>query len=208
MTIPLNDVIRELDFGNTIYSDISSVKNLGKMLNADYVITGNTNFIGSELVITARLIEVETAKIVRSTKMHCSLWNEFYDKFAKFAQSLVEEYVTKPSDTNHLLGVWRCKIENKCYEVTFNKNYTCEILIDKTEDDFATTATIKGVYSHGKEKWTKGSTLKIQARGKISKNQIEWSGFYNFLTQNFSSFNAQFKTQDGKTIYASFVRIR
>ena len=204
----LNNVIRELNFGKTIYSDINSVKSIGKMLNADYVITGNTNFIGSELVVTARLIEVEAARIVCSTKMHCHSWNEFYSRLEKFSQNLVRKYITKPSTINHLLGVWRCKVDNIYYEIIFNRNSTCKIMISKSIDSFIKGETIEGIYSYGNEKFSNGSTLKIQAWSKGPKHKIEWSGFYNFLTQNFSSFNAQFKTQDGKTIYASFVKIR
>ena len=204
----LNDVIRELDFRNTIYSDISSVKNLGKMLNADYVITGDTNFLGTKLVVTARLVEVETAKIISSAKMYCFYWSEFYDKLAKFAQNLVGGYVSKPSNINRLLGLWRCKVDNIYYEIVFNRNSTCKIMISKSIDSFIKGETMEGIYSYGKEKFSNGLTVKIQAWSKASKHKIEWSGFYNFLTEDFSSFNAQFKTQDGKTIYASFVKIR
>ena len=204
----LNDVIRELNFGNTIYSDINSVKSIGKMLNADYVITGNTNFIGSELVITARLIEVETAKIVCSTKMHCHSWNEFYSRLEKFSENLVGKYITKPSTINHLLGVWRCKVDNIYYEIVFNKNSKCKIMINKLNDSFIKGETIEGIYSYGKEKISNGSTLKIQALSKGPKHNIEWSGFYNFLGKDFSSFNAQFKTQEGRTIHASFIKVR
>lgn len=58
----LDDVIRELNFQNGIYTDPQSVKSVGKMVNADCVITGNTTFIDGDLLVTARLIEVESAK--------------------------------------------------------------------------------------------------------------------------------------------------
>lgn len=96
----LNDVIRELNFKDNIYSDTGSAKSLGKMLNTDYVITGDTNFVDTKLVVTAKIVEVETAKIIRSAKMYCSYWSEFYDRLSKFVQSLVGEYITKPSDIN------------------------------------------------------------------------------------------------------------
>lgn len=96
----LDDVIRELNFKDNIYSDTGSARSLGKMLNTDYVTTGDTNFVGTKLVVTAKLVEVETAKIIRSAKMYCFYWSEFYDRLPRFAHSLVGEYITKPSDIN------------------------------------------------------------------------------------------------------------
>lgn len=191
----LDDVIKELDFQNGIYTDAESVKSIGKMVNADCVITGNTTFLDGALFVTARLIEVETAKILYTAKMQCSTWKEFYQKLPKFAQ----ECVNKIPSPNRFLGKWLCELDDESYEITFNDNKTCEV---KTSSE-----TMTGSYSFGKDKYSGGDMLKVNAKSKTSNEKISWSSFCTFKSFDYSSFNIQVKNKEGKTIRASFVKV-
>ena len=191
----LDDVIRELDFQNGIYTDPESVKAVGKMVNADCVITGNTTIIDCELLVTARLIEVETAKILYTAKMQCSTWKEFYQKLPKFAQ----ECVNKMPSPNRFFGKWICDLDDESYEITFKDNKTCEVV--------TSSETMSGTYSYGKDKYSGGNILKVNSRSKTSKVKIAWNSFYTFTTDDYSSFNIQIKNAEGKTIRASFVKV-
>lgn len=191
----LHDVIRELNFQNGIYTDPQTVKSVGKMVNADCVITGNTTFIDCELLVTARLIEVETAKILYTAKMKCSTWSEFYRQLPRFAQ----DCVSKVPSPNRFLGKWVCDLENESYEITFKENKTC---------DFSTSSeNMSGTYSYGKDKYSGGDILKINARSKNSKSKIAWSSLCSFTSDDYSSFNIQIKNSEGKAVRVSFVKI-
>ena len=191
----LDDVIRELDFQNGIYTDSESVKSVGKMVNADCVITGNTTFIDGELLVTARLIEVETAKILYTAKMQCSTWKEFYQKLPKFAQ----ECVNKIPSPNRFLGKWICDLDDETYEITFKDNKTCEVA--------TSSETMTGTYTYGKDNYSGGDILKVNAKAKGSKSKITWSSLCTFTSSDYSSFNIQIKNSEGKTVRASFVKI-
>lgn len=191
----LDDVIRELDFQNGIYTDADSVKSIGKMVNADCVITGNTTIIGGDLLVTARLIEVETAKILYTAKMQCSTWKEFYQKLPKFAQ----ECVNKIPSPNRFLGKWLCDLDDESYEITFNDNKTCQVI--------TSSETLTGSYFFGKDSYSGGDMLKVNAKSKGSKSKISWSSLCSFTSSDYSSFNIQIKNSEGKTVRASFVKI-
>lgn len=62
----LDKAIKELGFGQSVYADAGQAKEIGKMINADYIVTGDIVKAGSRYEINARLIEVETAKVVVS----------------------------------------------------------------------------------------------------------------------------------------------
>ena len=191
----LDAVIRELDFQNGIYTDPQSVKSVGKMVNADCVITGNTTFIDGDLLVTARLIEVETAKILYTAKMQCRTWKEFYQKLPKFAQ----ECVNKIPSPNRFLGKWICDLDDESYEITFKDNKTCEV---ETSSE-----TMNGTYSYGKDNFSGGDILKVNAKAKDSKSKITWSSLCTFTSSDYSSFNIQIKNSEGKIVRASFVKV-
>lgn len=190
----LDDVIRELNFQNGIYTDPQSVKSVGKMVNADCVITGNTTFIDGELLITARLIEVETAKILYTAKMQCGNWQEFYQKLPKFAK----ECVNKIPAPNRFIGKWLCDGDNFYYEISFKENKTCEISNG--------SETFSGSYTYGKDKYSGGEMLKVNAHTEGKKSKISWSSLCTFTSDDYSSFNIQIKNSENKTVRISFTK--
>lgn len=60
----LDKAIKELGFGQSIYADPNSAKQIGKMLNADYIVTGDIVKAGNRFEINVRMIEVQTAKVL------------------------------------------------------------------------------------------------------------------------------------------------
>lgn len=62
----LDKAIKELGFSQSVYANASQAKEIGKMINADYLVTGNVIKAGNRFEINVRMIEVETAKVVVS----------------------------------------------------------------------------------------------------------------------------------------------
>ncbi|MEZ0368726.1 MAG: FlgO family outer membrane protein [Candidatus Sericytochromatia bacterium] len=59
----LDKAIQELGFSQSVYANAGQAKEIGKMLNADYIIAGNLVKAGSRFELNVRMIEVESAKI-------------------------------------------------------------------------------------------------------------------------------------------------
>lgn len=198
----LDDVVKELNFQNGIYTDPETVKSIGKMANADCVITGNVSLLGSELVVTARLIEVETGKILYTAKLNCETWTEFNTKLPKFAK----ECVNKIPSPNRFIGTWSCDFDGDYYEITFNNDNTCVIKL--TAEDSVTETETTGSYSYGKDSFSSGEFIKINGRFKGTKTTIAWNSICTFTTSDFRSFNIQLKNKAGKAERVTFTRIK
>lgn len=190
----LDAVLQEMDFQNGIYTDPETVKSVGKMTNADCVITGNTTIIGGEFVATARLIEVESGKILHTAKMRCRTWTEFYDAIPKFAQ----EIVNRVPSPNRLLGTWICETSDESYTIIFDNKNKCSIE--------TTSEMLTGGYTLSKDKMSGVETLKINAHSTDKKTKILWNSICSFSTPDYSSFNIQIKNSEGKTIRATFIK--
>ena len=73
----LDYVKNEMKFQMEGWTDPETVKQAGKMLNADCIIVGSVATLGCPLYITARMIEVETGKILHSAKMSLDVWKDY-----------------------------------------------------------------------------------------------------------------------------------
>lgn len=62
----LEKALKELGFGQSVYVNPNSAKQIGKMLNADYLVTGDVVKAGNRFEINVRMIEVETARVLVS----------------------------------------------------------------------------------------------------------------------------------------------
>lgn len=60
----LEKAIKEIGFGQSVYANPDSAKQVGKILNADYLVTGDVVKAGNRFEINVRMLEVETAKVL------------------------------------------------------------------------------------------------------------------------------------------------
>lgn len=192
-------ILGEKEFQNKGYTDPESVIEQGKMLNADCIIYGNTEFLGDDLFITARLASVLTGQIMYTAKMQCSSWDDFYQKLPKFAQ----EIVNKIPSPNRFLGTWHCDIDDISYDVTFKDKQKCEVIVNSDDSEI----TLNGNYSYAKDSYSSGTILKVNASAKGVKTKVSWSSFCTFTSEDYTSFNLQIKNSNGKTVRGEFIKI-
>jgi outer membrane protein assembly factor BamB/TolB-like protein len=64
----LNEVLKELKFDRSQYVDPSAAQKIGKVLGADYMVVGGYLKFQDDIRLTARLVEVGTAKVVLPAK--------------------------------------------------------------------------------------------------------------------------------------------
>lgn len=191
----IDRVIEEMDFQMSGWTDAKTVKAAGKMVNADCVITGSVDTLGATLYVTARMIEVESAKVLHSAKMTCATWDEFSRKLPQFAR----ECVKKMPSPNRFLGTWVGEVPSgNVYEITFAEKGVCTVKAS-SDGNFGTASGAKGTYSYDK------NFLRINAR--LSSSRISWRSVYKF-DGAFGSFNILVPKSDGgdETVRVSFVK--
>ncbi|MBP3709795.1 MAG: hypothetical protein J6I73_05260 [Treponema sp.] len=199
----IDKVLEEMDFQMAGYTDAATVKAIGSMLNADTVITGSVALFGNELKVTARTIEVETAKILSSAKMTCSTWNDFTRQLPKFAQECVKK-IPVPK-INNFAGTWEGNIDGGAdfYEITFNNKNKCTVEMT-TLNNFGDEVLMKGSGSYSSD----GRILRIDARLRTDMGvakQLSWRSVYKFNEDN-TSFNILVKDESGRQVRVNFAK--
>ena len=66
---------------------------MGKLLGARLIITGNFDRAGADLVITARIVDVETGEILGTKQVHCGQCgsDDIFDAIVLLAGELVAD---------------------------------------------------------------------------------------------------------------------
>lgn len=191
----IDRVLEEMDFQMSGWTDAKTVKAAGKMVNADCVITGSVSTLGTMLYVTARMVEVESAKVLHSAKMTCVTWDDFTRQLPQFAR----ECVKKMPSPNRFLGTWEGEVPGgSVYEITFAEKGTCTVKAS-SDGDFGGAESGKGTYSYDK------NFLRINAR--LSSSRLSWRSVYKFNGE-FNSFNILVPKEDGgeDLVRISFVK--
>lgn len=191
----IDSVIEEMDFQMSGWTDAKTVKAAGKMVNADCVITGSVSTLGCTLYVTARMVEVESAKVLHSAKMTCVTWDDFTRQLPQFAR----ECVKKMPSPNRFIGTWEGEIPGGAvYQITFAEKGSCTVK-SSSGGDFGGAESGKGTYSYDK------NFLRINAR--VSSSRLNWRSVYKFNGE-FNSFNILVPKEDGseELVRVSFVR--
>ncbi len=87
------DIVKELELQKSGLVDESSAVKVGKLLGAALVITGNIDRAGSDLVVSARVIDVETGEILGTRQVHCGQCgaDDIFDAIDTLSRTIVGE---------------------------------------------------------------------------------------------------------------------
>ncbi|MFZ5980028.1 MAG: CsgG/HfaB family protein [Candidatus Zixiibacteriota bacterium] len=66
----IDDVLKELNFQQSDYVGERAAE-IGKILGAEYLITGNVSMLGHDLILSVKLVSTETSEIVGIREIHC-----------------------------------------------------------------------------------------------------------------------------------------
>lgn len=177
----------EMKFQMEGWTDPETVKQAGKMLNADCIIVGSVATLGCPLYIIARMIEVETGKVLHSAKMSLDVWSDYEKQLPKFAKDCVDKMPTP----DYFVGTWQTSVSTENadydYEITLQENGKCSVKV--TTYNLAgneVTQTANGTYSHDKDFFR----LSANFRGVTIENikKLDWKSVYVF-DGNKTSFN-------------------
>ncbi len=87
----ISDIIAELEFQQSGLVDKDSAVEIGKLLGAAYIISGNIDRAGRDLIVSARIIDVSTGEILGIREVHCGQCgnDDLYDAIDRLAPTLV-----------------------------------------------------------------------------------------------------------------------
>jgi TolB-like protein len=84
----LEDVMREHKFQMDDWSSDSKSVEMGRVLNANYIVRGQVSRLGNNLIVTARILDVNTARILGTAEMSLRDTNEAFGKMENFVRDL------------------------------------------------------------------------------------------------------------------------
>ena len=184
----LDYVKQEMKFQLEGWTDPATVKQAGKMLNADCIIVGSVAALGCPLYITARMIEVETGKVLHSAKISLNVWSDYERLLPKFAA----DCVAKIPMPDYFAGTWEAIVSTDAtdyeYQIKLQANGKCSVTVTTTceVEGNEITQSASGTYTHSKDFFT----LKVNFRKGTMKNlrKLAWNSVYTFNDDK-SSFN-------------------
>ena len=167
-------VIAEMQSQQSDYRSTENIKQLGKMLNADYVVLGSVSpisntganqgvlskigkaFTGNDKIeVVVRILEVETLKVISSVAIELEKWTDFSQYTKKMASDLVQSHVFSSEISNNiktaredmLYGVWEGDAVHDGIIDTYTVTFKAnhKVLVDiVSTDKNGTTTQAKG----------------------------------------------------------------
>ena len=87
----LEVALQELKLGMDAIVDDQTAVRLGRLLNANAIITGSYHKEGNLLQFTARVIEVETGEVITGVIERCRIGGDVFDAIDRLANKLIEQ---------------------------------------------------------------------------------------------------------------------
>ncbi len=183
----LDYVKNEMKFQLEGWTDETTIKQAGKMLNADCIIVGSVATLGCPLYIIARMIEVETGKVLHSAKMSLNVWSDYEKQLPQFAKDCVDKMPTP----DYFVGTWQTSVSTENadydYELTLQPNGKCSVKVTTyNAAGKEVSQTANGIYSHDKDFFR----LNVNFRGGSIENlkKLDWKNVFAF-NEDKTSFN-------------------
>jgi TolB-like protein len=143
------------------FTDPASVKKIGQMLNADYLIAGaitrdgdsaSLDVFGPGITasVSMQMIEVETGRIISSAILSPGSWNEYRNKMPPVTRGFISKIPNQAAVT--FGGIWEASIQHDgfedIYEITFLDANRCSVTVFSYDDaNIERTQTAEGTYT-------------------------------------------------------------
>jgi TolB-like protein len=121
-------ILSEMKFQESDWADSKKVAQLGKAINANGIIRGTIMSIGGQTVITATLLDINTAEILSSSRLQMRRIDEVFDKLPPFVAEIVQNLPNTSSQTGNasastFYGAWICRRQ-------YGPDYDISLIID------------------------------------------------------------------------------
>ncbi|MCL2043481.1 MAG: FlgO family outer membrane protein [Treponema sp.] len=84
-----DSIIAEMQFQASDWADSDRVAQLGAALNASSILQGSVSSLGGRVVITVRILDINTVQFVSSSTLQLANMGEIFDKFPPFVLSML-----------------------------------------------------------------------------------------------------------------------
>jgi TolB-like protein len=182
----LDAIKSEITFQMSDWTDPAKIKQAGRMLGADYLVFGSFGVMGGTGYLQIEMTDVETARILHSSRVTMVAWREFDHKVGPLAK----EFTDKLPAENIFTGSWTADIPHDgiidTYTVTFSGANRCTVRVTSLVDKREIIAEGQGTYSFD------GNILKMAVALRNSKiphiNGIQWTSVIS-IGEGSRSFN-------------------
>ena len=79
------------------WADEEKTAEMGRVLNAQFIVRGTVSTLGTNLIVSARILDINTAQVMGSASVQLANMNEAYGKMGAFARDLTRNMVTAAS---------------------------------------------------------------------------------------------------------------
>jgi TolB-like protein len=201
----MDKIIAEMRFQMSEWANPAKVKQIGRMTGADYLMTGNFDMLGNNLYLVVRMLDVETARAVYSSRLVLATWEEYDWKVRGFAA----EFIAKLPAENIFSGAWSADVLHDntvdTYNITFTGANRCTVRVTSLVNGREIAEESQGTYSYD------GAILKIAAVFRNSKiphvGAIQWASVISIGAGN-TSFNMLIKPANtgGNQVRVTFTK--
>jgi TolB-like protein len=182
----LDAIKGEIVFQMSDWTDPAKIKQAGRMLGADYLVFGSFGIMGGTGYLHIEMTDVETARILHSSRITLVSWREFDGKVGPLAR----EFAGKLPAENIFTGAWTADVLHDgiidTYTVTFTGANRCTVRVASLVNGQELTGEGQGAYSFD------GTILKITAALRNSRiphvTGIQWTSVISIGDGN-RSFN-------------------
>jgi TolB-like protein len=182
----MNRVIDEIKFQMSDWVNPVRIKQAGRMIGADYLMTGNFDMLGDTLYLVVQMLDIETSRAVYSSRMTLVTWEEYDRKVSGFAG----EFTAKLPQPELFTGTWSADIPYNggfdTYEISFLPDNRCSVRATSTVNGKTVSQDAQGSYSYD------GTFFKLNAlfRNVVIPHiqGLQWTSVTTFNANN-SAFN-------------------
>ncbi len=190
----LNKVLKQLKLSSSGLLDPKSMKEVGKILNVDAIVTGSLTDLGNDIKVNARIISVESAKIIStaSTKIP-----KVGSVATLMSQNSCKSQIDSDSSSQKSSST---KVVSKSKSLKFSNRYF-HVLIDKIEKN-GDEITLSTNIQNRTDKWLRIKINQKKTNITNEKNKV-WNDMANTLFN--SNNDLDFNPKEGKTSKLTFI---
>jgi len=82
-------IMNEMRFQTTDWADSNKVAQLGRALNANSIIRGNVMLLAGQIIITAYILDINTAQILSTSSVRVNNINEIYNQLPSLSNGII-----------------------------------------------------------------------------------------------------------------------
>jgi TolB-like protein len=87
----LEDLMKEHQFQMDDWSNETKSVEMGRVLNANFIVRGQVSRLGSQMIVSARILDVNTARILGTSEMQLTSMDEAYGKMDALVKTLTND---------------------------------------------------------------------------------------------------------------------